>query len=151
MCLYLYTDTDNQTSICKCRIGSDLSNRFEKSKRGEITCWKLYNKIDIRLRSIVMGDLVNGSGIIKSDRVSAKLTPAEISYSEITQGIHVYTSREEARTYEFLGCDRIIVPVICKEKDLVAEGVGSEAVFMKVRIDKKTWKKIFSPKTEKKL
>ena len=72
-----------------------------------------------------------------SDRPDIHLTFEEDKYDEVRRGIHVYTNKKIIGP---VGNWSVIVPVTCCLKDLVGYG-HQEAVFMKVFINKKNWKK----------
>ena len=125
---------------------SKLMQRLDKAKDGEITCWKVYWKWNSHLSSVVMGGSMGGSidgpGVITSDRETKALTEQEIEDGMIDYGIHVYTSREEAyAALEYY--DEVIVPVICRKADFVAQGIHGDAVFMKIRIRSRDWNRLF--------
>ena len=72
-----------------------------------------------------------------SDRPSINLLYDEKRGGEVNKGIHVYVSKKVAQQRT----NRKLIPVRCYLKDLVKAGRNSEAVFMKVFITKKDWKK----------
>ena len=133
---------------------SSFMQRLNASKKGEITCWKVYdtgNSLKL-LQSLWQGQRINKAGVVKSDRASKEFTISEYAGGFVNRGIHVFTTRKKAekelRWASPSGSNKrfVIVPVICRKSDLIAQGVADDAVFMKVRIEKRTWDKIFSEK-----
>lgn len=150
MCLELfirgnakYRKTDPHSSFMK---------RLNASKKGEIVCWKIYKKNKNNLSSVIMECKVENSGVVQSNRKNTKLEDVEIEYGEVDKGIHVYSSREKAKRYTSEAQEHtsrvkyIVVSVICRKSNFVAQGIENEAVFTKVRIEKRTWDKIFRAK-----
>ena len=127
------------------------------NKDGERTFYKVYyktNNYKIKntsgkryLRSIYRRDVITGAGTVVSDRTSQTLSN-DYETRSVDHGIHVFLDREdaevEAERYNCVDVD--VVPVRCKKSDFVATGWffdAPSAVFMKVLIDNKTWKRIW--------
>lgn len=76
-------------------------------------------------------------GFLVSHRTEKEMSRDEKSWRMIELGIHVYTIYPGNWNYPSYN----IVPVECHLDDFVAGGIGNEAVFMKVKIDKKDLEK----------
>ena len=109
----------------------------ELKENGKITCYKILEKINVNLESPFL--LVPYQvGWNKSDRKSIDIydkdDPVIFSWKTVVQhGIHVYRTKRAAKVFVV---GNLIVPVTCYLKDLVAMGLSSEAVFMKVFLKK---------------
>ena len=119
--------------------------RLNESKKGEITCWKVYEKGQDSLNSIIMNSTVEGSGVIKSGRESSCLSNCEKNIGLVEQAIHVFTTRKKAEAVKYYNYD-VVVPVLCRKTDFIGKGIKDDAAFSKVRIEKRTWNKIFAEK-----
>ena len=132
-----------------CLVLEKRQRKIKWDKNGEATLWKVYKKCiytsapikDHYLESEWQGMCVDKPGQVISNRDNKGLYPTEDS--KIECGIHVFLTKPDRR-YSY-----IVVPVRCRKSDLVATGVDNgdqrcpSAVFMKVLLDKKTWKRIF--------
>jgi len=134
MCLILLRDEN-----------TEFMRRLNESKKGEITCWKVYEKGQDRLNSIIMNSTVESPGVIQSGRESSLTTNYEKRSGEIQQAIHVFTTRKKAEEVKYYDYD-VIAPVLCKKTDLIGQGDNEDAAFSEVRIEKRTWNKIFAKK-----
>lgn len=92
------------------------------------------------LFSAILNRKVESPGIVESDRFSKIMTDEESDFNCIERGIHVFTTYEAAHKYS-LPSEKV-VPVICREEDLVAFGKRDQAVFMKVEIIEAEWERI---------
>jgi len=115
----------------------------ELKENGKITCYKILEKINVNLESPFL--LVPYQvGWNKSDRKSIDIydkdDPVIFSWKTVVQhGIHVYRTKRQATKdifYYSSSGKLVIIPVTCYLKDLVAMGLSSEAVFMKVFLKK---------------
>ena len=132
MCLY-YDEKATRKFREKCKRGGKTFVKFYK-----VVHYDYYGKGEIR--SIVYNHRWSG-GWNYANKIPVKIKTLIID-SNIHEGIHVYTTRKEAREHTY-GCRRIL-PAKCYIKDLI--GKDSEykkrAVFTKVWVDKKELDKI---------
>lgn len=142
----------------KIEKNDDFERKMKSNKTKEITCWKIYHKHEYDLSSAVQDFEIPSWGVVKSDRISKKVSIIENEYLEIISGIHVFLSKKDAEEYipyhlREEGKTCVIVPVTCQMNDYVASGLFhsghfmkdfNTAVFMKVRIRSRTWNKIFN-------
>lgn len=85
-------------------------------------------------------------GVNKSNaRNESKLNTRKMIPKIVNRGIHVFTTRKDAESLSlsFL-CDRVIIPVQCKNKDLIAVDFGEE-VYTQVTISKNAMRKALKP------
>jgi len=146
MCLFLYgRETKYRTFLNKKSV---FAKKIQNTDVKEVTCWKVYKILNNSLISLIQGFPIRKAGVIKSNRESPDLTETERRDGYIVFGIHVYKTKEEAQRDAVAQWHRltVVVPVICRTSDFVAEGYGNEAIFMKVRIRSRTWNKIFGNK-----
>lgn len=138
------------------KTSKELLAKFGNKKQ-EAIFWRVYYKypgsslLYSPYFSHRYGGKITNFGVVKSDRTEKEIAPCEITEKKIEQGIHVFTKKEQAKSYAWL--DETIVPVTCRLKDFVAEGENEQAVFTKIRIRSaiftkirirsKDWKKIF--------
>ena len=148
MCLKLHSEDKKFVAYPQ---DSEFLKKLKNSSRQEITCWKVYIKRETCLSPIYYRKKVWAKGIVESNREwGTKLISEEKRKGNVALGIHVYYCRKDLDGL-CLNRNEVIVPVICKLSDLVAIEYNSsdpwrspvEAVFTKVRITKRTWKKIF--------
>lgn len=81
-----------------------------------------------------------------STRTEKSLSHQEKSSDIVSYGIHVYTSKTDAKDYLAklqYNITKTILPVICYKKDLVAIGLYNEAVFMNVYVEPRTYQRVF--------
>jgi len=141
MCLWLNLDKKSHKPI-KMTKDSSFAKKINDRSTDEITCWKVYNKKNKTLSSACQGSIIRKSGVIKSNREKQDLNNSSLSHGRVHRGIHVFIDKNKAIEYRHYN-NQIIVPVICRKSDLVAEGDNRDAVFMKVRIRTRTWNTIF--------
>jgi len=107
-------------------------------KDGKITCYKILEYYNKRLMSPYQRKIYR-TGWNKSNRKSIDITDTDKQWETVVHGIHVYRTKRQATKdifcYSFSG-KLVIIPVTCYLKDLVAMGLYSEAVFMKVFLRK---------------
>lgn len=112
------------------------TRKFKKKHQNhkEFTCYKV---ITTESTSVFFSDYKYKVGINKSNRYSVKVNKKDYdSDYYINKGIHVFTDKKSAQEYCECNDDEIVIPVICKMKDLVKCGQHNDAVFMNVRIKK---------------
>jgi hypothetical protein len=109
---------------------SDLFGDKEK-----IICWKMMQPCG---RSVFMGSPYKIGGNL-SNRVSAKITRIEELKKEITNGLHVYLNKNEAKLNSIPG--ELIVSVVCYKKDFIAIGEKYDAVFHRVYLSRRQFAK----------
>ena len=107
-------------------IHSVKTYKAKKNKTGKVVRWKVVSKYPVTLHSIYQFLYKWKPGWNRSNRKRAFL----LETSEVNQGIHVFTTRKEART--ILRADTRIIKVICHNKDLVAVGWDRDEVYTKV-------------------
>ena len=115
-------------------------------KDGEITGYKVYRKEVNSLESTCYQCIVKSSGQVISNRKSINLT--EFEKTSVDYGIHVFLNKKDAidEMRDYIAGEHVIIPVRCKKQYLVTTGWYWDmpsAVFMKVLIDNKTWKRIW--------
>ena len=127
---------------------------MKKLNKGEITCYKVYDKhslpkthLNDYLSAIVKYQTIRAAGVVNSDRPYKELSLSELKYG-VCRGIHVFTSLKSAKKFIIPNTSEIIVPVICRKSDFIAQGMAGQAAFMKVRIRSRTWNKIFAKKVK---
>jgi len=128
---------------------SFFAKKINDRSTDEITCWKVYYRKNKTLRSACQGAIIRKAGVIKSDRRKQDLDNYSLhkwnktlKNGRVYHGIHVFIDKGKTiESCRYTG--QIIVPVICRKSDLVAEGDNFDAVFMKVRIRTRTWNTIF--------
>ena len=147
--------------------------RKQNEDKKEITVWKIYlvNKIPHRLEAPYMckgkysdscfqGHLITEPGIVKSNRGGRPIAYCnddqyfpKLKYWTVVKGIHVCLTKSAAkihlrklyhRTSAYMDC--VIVPCKAKMKDLVAVDTGSLAVFMKISITPRNFRKAVTGK-----
>jgi len=141
-----------------------LRQKMQKAG-GKMVFWKVYKRRRTNLGCYFRKATVKNPGIIKSDRLNQKpghddldghrASPIYPPIITLYRGIHVYRKKKDA-LHEADTC-RLpvsVVPVVCKVDNLVgAEGAWRTqpcAVFMKVRIRPKDWRKIFPGSAKRK-
>ena len=144
MCLILHQNKSKKN--IQLDQNSNFAKRLNKAKKGEITCWKAYERRSTskKLVSMVMDAQIKEPGVIHSGRKNG-LSNEEKEKGQVYRAIHVFTKRKEAENRIVYSYD-VVVPVICRKKDLVAQGNSEDAAFSKIRIEKRTWNKIFAKK-----
>jgi len=106
-------------------IHSVKTYKAKKNKTGKVVRWKVVSKYPVTLRSMYQFLYKWKPGWNRSNRKRAFCETYEVN-----RGIHVFTTRKEARTV--LMADTRIVKVICYNKDLVAVGWDRDEVYTKV-------------------
>lgn len=116
----------------------------------EISTWKNQFGKGIMLKTLYYGrDPISKPGYVVSNRGSKEITYSEKDWGKVYAGIHVHETNQSTK------CDidcatgfyrtTVVIPVVCALKDLVASGYYNDkdsSVFMKIKITKKTWKKL---------
>lgn len=93
-------------------------------------------------------DRIESPGMYVSDREKSELSSFETRRCVVDHGIHVFLDRKTASKF-CAHLNQVVVEVWGKKEDLVAYGTShytqrqtDEAVFMKVKITKKEWRKV---------
>lgn len=127
-------------------LGGEKGINIKWNKDGERTFYKLYYvNAKNYLKSLYFHQDVAGAGSVISDRTSKTLSN-DYETRSVDYGIHVFLTRKGAEVEKTRYVGVKIVPVRCKKSDFVATGWffdSPSAVFMKVLIDQKTWKRIW--------
>ena len=112
-----------------------------KARGGTMTLWKVYSHYAGWLWPIYWSHTGSvGPGVVKSDRQgTVRGGDDKDSVTGVLRGIHVYTTRGRAKGNQDRG--EVIVPVTCRLSDLVAAGNAGDAVFMKVEITRRNYKR----------
>jgi len=118
----------------------DETDKLKKSRKTAFTGYKIYRVIENEIWSGFMYDVVveidslqpKKNIIHKSNRHRKTVDWEEKHCAEIEQGIHVFLSEENAEKIRKRDVKtRILVPVQCFKRNLVAAGVWSDNTRMK--------------------
>lgn len=116
-----------------------VTRKFIKDNRNkkEITCYKSLNIDAYGLYSLYYFTRYKKGINLSNRKYNYNNLRDDSVYGCLNKGIHVYIDKSKCKK-----AGRIIVPVLCKLKDLVKCGNDNDAVFMKVRIRKPVYDKI---------
>ena len=114
-------------------IHKEKTKEAKKNKTDKVVRWKVVKCINFKYLRSPFFPYTWTIGWNKADR---KTTDVGVSTFRVETGIHVYTSREEARWIVRRALYRKIIRVICYKKDLIAIGWDRDEVYTKVFVPK---------------
>jgi len=137
--------------MCQLHNIKDTAKLRRRMKNGKKIFWKVYRITGQSLYPPCYDDFggIGHPGIIKAEPEKDFLDLEDMSY--IKEGaIHVFSDKIEANDF-MLYTTEIVIPVICREKDLISCGsfgiLGSSAAFKQIEILEKDFPK-FTDKIE---
>ena len=115
-------------------INTIKTKTARENKTGKVVRWKVVTQNYLPSLSSLCYAFKWKPGFNESNRINLNLDEFERKYNAVGYGIHVCTTRKEARRWATMRGRRII-KVICYKKDLIAVGNNDE-VYMKVFVPK---------------
>jgi hypothetical protein len=114
------------------------TQKIKSEPKTAVACYKIYdiawvNQNKFELKSVVRGSRYSIPGVIMSDAVDSYDYPTMRGY--VYNGIHVYTTKQQAQSLVEKELKEVVVKVKCWNKDLIMLGLNNEAVYDRVEVE----------------